>query len=155
MSERGCSENGKPNSRGDRAMGMEKGVPVLLFVVQSISIWVLAERRNQKGKEERNPILFSLGLDHEQQKMVWDCVQIFAISLASAVTAEGALAPPQFLINTTGACPPIPEMLTSGGGSAVVAAHLPNGELLQSAGQGREAHQEAYARSIKFIFIFI
>ncbi len=27
----------------------------------------------------------------EKHKMVWDCVQIFVISLASAVTAEGML----------------------------------------------------------------
>lgn len=74
---------------------MEKGAPVLLFVVQSISIWGLVGRRNQKGKEERNPIFIQPDRDEEQQKMVWDCVQIFAISLASAVTAEGALAPPQ------------------------------------------------------------
>jgi hypothetical protein len=116
------------------------------------------ETRREKRKEI--PFYSAVGL--VMQKMVWDCVQIFAISLASAVTAEGALAPPQFFFSLLGKKqrerPPIQAMLTFvrwWGSSAVVAAHLPNGELLQSAGQGREAHQEAYAHQSNFFYFYL
>jgi hypothetical protein len=112
------------------------------------------ETRREKRKEIP---FYSAGPDRdEQQRMVWDCVQIFAISLASAVTAEGALSPllnSSFLLDENYGNSRDADVRP--GGSAVVAAHLPNGELLQSAGQGREAHQEAYAHINLFDLYFI